>query len=132
MPDSIEQYVQQLHQMIAETPIIAGSNVVLDKRTTRTGLIRGDLALRDGSRLYFRELVNTGDFIERKMYSFHYQTNTGVLIFPYDDTAHHRHINSFPHHKHEGSKKNIIAATAPDLRQVLSEIERTVDFGPRS
>jgi len=132
MPDSIEQYVQSLHQLIAGSPIIAGSNVVLEKRTTRTGLIRGDLTLRDGSRLYFRELVNTGASVERKMYSFHYQTNTGILIFRYDDTPHHRHVDSFPHHKHDGSEKNVVAAAPPDLFQVINEIERTVDFGAKS
>lgn len=131
MLDSIEQYVQHLLQIIAASPVITASNVVMDKRTARSGLIRGDLTLRDSSRLYFRELVHTDLFVSRDMYSFHYQTRDGILIFRYDDTPHHYHLGTFPHHKHAGAEKNVVAAAPPDLQKILVEIEGTVDFGAR-
>ncbi len=130
MPDSIEQYAHRMLQTIAGSPIVAASTVLLDKRTARSGLIRGDLTMLDGSRLYFRELVDTGSIAARQMYSYHYQSETGTLIFRYDDTPHHRHPSGFPHHKHADTEKNVIAATPPDLAQILREVESTVDFGP--
>lgn len=53
----IEAYLQSLLDTIAASPIVRASNVTLDKRTLRVGLIRGDLYFADGSRLHFRELV---------------------------------------------------------------------------
>jgi len=132
MPDSIEQYAHRMLQTIAGSPIVAASSVLLDKRTARSGLIRGDLTMLDGSRLYFRELVDAGNIAARQMYSYHYQSETGTLIFRYDDTPHHRHLSSFPHHKHADTEKNVIAALPPDLAQILREIESIVDFGPNS
>lgn len=35
---------------------------------------------------------------------------------------------SFPHHKHEGSKINIVASRAPILTEVLNEIESLVQL----
>lgn len=48
------------------------------------------------------------------------------LIFRYDDADHHRELNlpTHPHHKHEGSEANIVAAPAPTLADVLAEIEQ--------
>ena len=56
MPNSIEEVVQSLLNAAADSPIVSASNIVLDKRTNRSGLIRGDLYFLDGSRLHFREI----------------------------------------------------------------------------
>jgi hypothetical protein len=40
-----------------------------------------------------------------------------------DDTPHHPDLNTFPHHKHDGSETSVVAATPPDLPAVLREIE---------
>jgi hypothetical protein len=53
----IETYLRSLLEVVAASPIVRASNVTLDKRTLRTGLIRGDLYFADGSHLHFRELV---------------------------------------------------------------------------
>ena len=54
MPDSIDHYVQLLLEIVAAAPIVRSSNVVLDKRTLRSGLLRGDLYFLDGSSLHQR------------------------------------------------------------------------------
>ena len=119
----IESYLQSILDAIAALSIVHGSNVTLDKRTLRTGLIRGDLYFLDGSRLHFRELVEIQAQVGRRMYSYHYQDANAVLIFRYDDTQHHPALSNFPHHKHAGSETNVIVATAPSLLEVLREIE---------
>lgn len=124
MPSLIEDYMQALLNAAANSPIVRASNIQLDKRTNRSGLIRGDLFFGDGSRLYFRELVNIEDQVARLMYSYHYQDGAGQLIFRYDDTPHHTELDGFPHHKHIGAESKVIASEPPTLVSVLGEIEK--------
>jgi hypothetical protein len=67
----IEAYLQSLLEAITASPIVRASNVTLDRRTLRAGLIRGDLYFPDDSRLHFRELVEVQDQVVRRMYSYH-------------------------------------------------------------
>ncbi len=92
-------------------------------------MIRGELILLDGSELYFRELVDVKADVLRLMYSYHYQAPDDTLIFRYDDTPHHLQLTTFPHHKHDGNEKQIVAALPPTLRLVLDEIEALHDWG---
>ncbi len=124
MPSLIENYVQVLLNAVADSPIVGASNIQLDKRTNRSGLIRGDLFLGDGSRLHFRELVNLEDQVVRLMYSYHYQDAAGQLIFRYDDTPHHTELDGFPHHKHIRQEGNVAVSEPPTLIEVLGEIEK--------
>ena len=124
MPGLIEDYVQSLLNAAADSPIVSASNIVLDKRTNRTGLIRGDLYFSDGSRLHFRELVDIEESVVRLMYSYYYQDNSSQLIFRYDDTPHHPELAGFPHHKHIDQEVNVANSEPPGLPEVLTEIER--------
>jgi hypothetical protein len=124
MSSLIEDYMQALLNTAAHSPIVRASNIQLDKRTNRSGLIRGDLFLGDGSRLYFRELVSVEDQVVRFMYSYHYQDASGQLVFRYDDTPHHTEIDSFPHHKHIGQEGDVFSSDPPTLPGVLGEIEK--------
>lgn len=128
MPGSIEEYLHWMLQLAAESLLISSSHIDLDKRTPRTGLLRGELRFTDGSKLYFRELTTVGVVVERLMYSYHFQSEDGTLIFRYDDTAHHRELSGFPYHKHAGDEKNVLAAQPPDFQAVLREIERTLEL----
>jgi len=124
MPSLIEEYMQSLLSAAADSPIISASNIVLDKRTNRTGLIRGDLYFLDGSRLHFRELVDIEEEIVRLMYSYHYQDSNANLVFRYDDTPHHPELVGFPHHKHVEQESKVATSEPPILAGVLKEIER--------
>jgi len=46
----------------------------------------------------------------------------------YTNTGHHKDLNlsTFPHHKHEGSKDNVVISSAPDLATVLDEIGQLI------
>jgi hypothetical protein len=124
MPSSIEDYVQSLLEASAHSPIVRASNITLDKRTNRSGLIRGDLYFPDGSKLFFRELAEIQDVVIRLMYSYHYQGSDDRLIFRYDDTPHHPEFSSFPHHKHSKSELDVMQSKPPDLYLFLTEIEK--------
>ena len=122
----IEAYFEQVRQTIEGCPVVQTSSVAYDKRSTHEGFISGELYLVDGSILYIREFVDVETRVDRLTYVYQYVAPT--LVFRYDNTGHHRRrgLPSYPHHKHEGSEKNVVAASEPDLAGVLREIEALV------
>ncbi len=52
--------------------------------------------LKEGSELHIREYVSENKYL----YSYHWQDNEGQLIIRWDNSPHHRHLRTFPHHKH--------------------------------
>jgi hypothetical protein len=127
----IEQHFQSLLDAVAGSPIVHSSNVLLDKRTSRTGLIRGELVFTDGSALFFRELIEAQTGLLRHMYSYHHQKADGTLIFRYDDTPHFPGLPGFPHHKHTGHEASATPAPPTNLAAVLREIEASYNISGR-
>jgi hypothetical protein len=88
------------------------------------GFISARLKFWDDSLLEFDESVSleTGFALHRKTYSFHYQSASGQLILRYDNAPHHTEIQTHPHHKH--IEDRIEPAEAPDLSDILREIDQ--------
>ena len=88
---------------------------------------RARVRFYDVSRLFLSEDLERIN--EREMrrieFTFHYQSEDGALIFRYDDTAHYPDLPTFPFHKHTAD--GVIAAEAPDLADVLREIDALLD-----
>jgi len=84
--------------------------------------------LIDGSTLHFREFVDTEVGIDRDTYAYQYMDADGRFVFRYDNADHHGKLNlsTHPHHKHNSSDGQIIAAAAPTLADVLMEVEQLV------
>lgn len=121
-----EQYFQSMLDLIAALPFVASSNVNLEKRGDLAGFIRGEVEFHDGSTLlFFRELIDLRPPLKKLMYAYHYQKKNGTLIFRYDDTAHHKQVSTFPHHKHL-EDGNVVPSDAPSLEQILREIEKSL------
>jgi hypothetical protein len=119
----IEQYFQSMLDLLAELPFVESSNVNLEKRGDLAGFIRGEVEFRDGSSLlFFRELIDLRPPLQKTMYAYHYQKRDGALIFRYDNTAHHKLIPTFPHHKHLHDG-DVASSELPSLEHVLREIE---------
>ena len=77
----------------------------------------------DDSRLFVFEdsgYTEEGQIIQSE-YSFHYQHAGGTLIFRYDNSPHFPNLPTFPAHKH--TPDGVIRAPAPDLADVLREID---------
>jgi hypothetical protein len=98
---SVEKYLQELVSTIDACPYVESSGVSLDSRGPDVGLLRGEARFLDGSRLFFRELLDFESDAVRVMYSYHYQRSDSSLVFRYDDTPHHPGLPHFPHHKHQ-------------------------------
>ena len=124
----IEAYFHQIQDTITSCRVLQASNVFYDKRATYEGFIRGEFYFVDGSVLHFREVVDVEMTIDCLTYTYQYMTAARTLIFRYDNTGHHKKLNlpTYPHHKHVGSEENVVASPAPDLANVLSEVESLV------
>ncbi|MFN8461896.1 MAG: DUF6516 family protein [Anaerolineales bacterium] len=98
--------------------------LIWKKRGDLVGFIRGEVGSGDGSTLFFRELIDLRLPLQKVMYAYHYQRANGSLAFRYDNTAHHKHISTFPNHKHLTWKDR--TSDIPALEQVMREIERLI------
>jgi hypothetical protein len=72
--------------------------------------------IADGTQLHVREYVSSSE----RMYSYHWQRSSGVLICRWDNAPHHRELATFPHHKHVGS--HVQGSTEIGLDDVLELI----------
>lgn len=126
----IELYFRKIQDTLEICPVAISFTVSFDKRGAYEGFIRGRILFIDGTLLEFREFVDVEDAIDRMMYVYQYMDSSNKLVFRYDNTGRHKKLNlpTYPHHKHVGSDKNIIATDAPDLNSVLEEIQNTLHF----
>jgi len=122
----IEDYFRQVDTLVSRTDVVHSTRITFDKRSEFIGFIRGEVYFLDGSSLHLREFVDVEHGVSCYQYAYHYQRTDGALVFRYDDTPHFAGLSTFPHHKHEGSEDNVVAAPAADLAHVLTEIQRLI------
>jgi hypothetical protein len=125
----IDAYFQSILAEVSASPSVYSSRMVLDKRSSAIGLVRGEVHFLDGSLLHFREFVNTDGGVVRYMYVYHYQRADQTRVFRYDNTDHFPDLVNVPHHKHLAEDGPPISAVAPDLAGVLKEIEALIETG---
>lgn len=86
------------------------------------GAIEGRLCFYDGSLLEFDEtVIGRRVMLVKTDYVYHYQRADNRYVFRYDNAPHYPDLPGFPEHKHEGDL--VVSAPAPDLSQVLREID---------
>lgn len=91
-------------------------------------IVEGRLRYWDGSLLKFVEhLMLRGAVLTKTRYAYHYQDGDGMLVFRYDNVAHHPEVVTHPHHKHvrigASASHDVVAAAPPALADVLREID---------
>jgi hypothetical protein len=120
----IEDYFQQVRTVVESCPLIQSWGITYEKRSTYSGLIRGELHFADDSVLHLREFVDVEIVEERLMYAYQYVDSQMRLIFRYDNTGHHKRLNiqSYPHHKHLPGGDVVNSSPIPALSDVLGEI----------
>jgi len=77
--------------------------------------------LMDGSVLYIREFISEEEY----NYSFQWQKDR-KLIVRWDNAPHHKDVETFPHHKHVGSKDNVQPSKEISLEDILRAIEEKI------
>jgi len=79
--------------------------------------------LRDGTELHIFEYVDSG--LHKIDYSFHWQNKEKKLIKRWDNAPHHKEIETFPHHLHNGEA--IMSSAEPTFVDVLKKIGDTIN-----
>lgn len=74
------------------------------------------LVFKDQSKLFITEFVS----LNERSYSYHLQDQQNELIQRWDNSPHHREIETFPHHTHLDNK--ILASKEIILEDVLIQI----------
>jgi hypothetical protein len=124
----LSEYQAELAEIVgrfARTDLVVASELSVDARTSKMGVIKGSLSFADGTRLFFTEYVDTRYRLEKLTYSYHCQDALARLLFRYDNSA-HKPALSFSGHKHLATGE-IVEASVPDLSSVLDEVlERLV------
>lgn len=117
----LTEYLSDLAKVIEEyskTGFLVSSELIVDVRTEKIGLIRATIIFSNDSKLFVTEYLDLRHKIEKLTYSFHYQDKDGNLIFRYDNAA-HKPV-SFKNHKHV--KGAILESQIPELKNILEEI----------
>ncbi|MFO7682319.1 MAG: DUF6516 family protein [Chloroflexota bacterium] len=121
----IKPYLYRLYDTIISRGYIEIEFLIIDDQSGQRSAIEGRLRFQDDSLLDFDEAVLLrNQQVVKLRYAYHYQNRAGELIFRYDNAPHHPNILTYPHHKHVGSV--VEASQAPDLSQVLNEIETLI------
>ena len=119
----LSEYQAQLVAVIdryARTDLILSSQLAVDARAPRMGVVTGALDFVDGTRLVFSEYVDVRYRPERLSYVYHCQDVNDALLFRYDNAA-HKPALATTCHKHTSSGE-VIAADPPEFSAILDEI----------
>lgn len=104
----------------SKTDLIIDTDLHIDCRTEKIGIIKGVITFIDNSKLFFTEYLDVRYKIEKLAYSFHFQQKDGKLIFRYDNADHKPRLN-FNSHKHLSSGE-IVQSDIPELSDIFEEI----------
>jgi len=118
----LAEYLSDVTKAIDEysrTGLILSSELKIDARTEKIGLIKGSFVFINESELFSTEYLDLRYKVEKLAYSFHYQDKNDELIFRYDNAA-HKPGHRLKSHKHV--KGAILQTEIPDLRGILKEI----------
>lgn len=99
--------------------IIVSYQEIHARKDDKISEFKGRITFLDKSILEFTEIVVFA--IQKRKYSFQWMDLDFNLIFRLDNAFHHRHIPTFPHHKHIGETL-IESSNERFLDEILFEI----------
>lgn len=115
------KYCSLIEDIIEDCPIITHFSIDCDEIDIGVWYLKGMLELIDGSILYFIEFVEIQDEISNRLkYKYHWQSESGDLIARWDNVPHHKEIDTFPHHMHDG--EGVHAFKSVDLEIIIDII----------
>ena len=124
----IDDYFTAILQLVEDHPSVESHTLRFEKRTEHTGYIRRELVFRDAKVLHIREFVDLDAPFPRLLYAYQFMSPADTMLFRYDNSGHHKGVDTFPHHKHVAGDKAIEASSAPTLKAVLDEVDLFMDF----
>lgn len=117
-PSYLEELQRVWHSATLDSRVVSHT-LHIDQGSQLRGYVRAQMELVDGSEFHLREYVDVTSVEPRVMYAYHYQDQTGQLIFRYDNALHRPPLPR-PEHKHIGD--TVVTGPTPTLQAVLDEL----------
>jgi len=96
------QYYLDVQATIQAAPHVLRSEIRFDEVDSDECYIKGTIQLVGDLELHIAEHVVTEPIIQRLKYRYHLQrTDSKALVSRWDNVAHHPHVPTYPHHRHD-------------------------------
>jgi len=115
----IDDHFEFLKKVANKNPYVKKFRLIREFIGAKKGFIRFVLELRDDSELHVFEYVDLT--LHKIDYSYHWQDKEKKLITRWDNAPHHKEVETFPQHMHEG--ENIKPSKEPTFIEILRRIE---------
>ena len=119
----LHEYLDRIRSIIAQynlADLILASDLGVDLRSEKIGIVHGRIDFIDESTLHFMEYLDLRYGVRKLTYSVHYQDREGGLIFRYDNARHKPQLDC-REHKHLPAGL-IIPSDPPEFEDVMYEI----------
>ncbi len=107
----------EIFKLLKQSPIVRTFEVPDYQRWGSGRYIKLEIMLKDDTQLFAREYLAENE----RHYSFHWQDTDNKLIVRWDNARHHKHVVTYPHHKHPG--ETVLKSSETSLAEVLAYIE---------
>lgn len=122
----VENYIDDLVQELLICQTISSFKIQKRIIGEEDGYIRIKCSLTNGDMLELAKYIRTRrKKIHIESYRFHWQGASGQLIKRWDNVAHHKELDQFPHHIHLPTRE-VIGSAPMTLKKVLKEIEQKI------
>jgi len=111
----INDYFDFIKKVANQHPDVVKFRLIREVIGVNNGFIRFALDLRDSTELHIFEYVDST--LHKIDYSYPWQNKEKILIQRWDNAPHHKEIETFPHHMHNG--ENIIPSNEPTFAEIL-------------
>ena len=108
----------EIFKLLSDSPIVKSFDVLEYKKWKDGRFYKLKIILRDESILFVRDYIDD----KERNYSFQWQTYDSKLIVRWDNARHHKHISTYPNHKHVGGK--VMESNEISLNDILRYIEQ--------
>ena len=123
----IEAYLRRLDALLSASELVQEVEIV--RRSIRDTEFEKVLHYR------YRVRLSNGDLVEMtervlevhgaldvSKYRHHWQDRSGRLIKRWDNAPHHREIDTFPYHLHDGAEDHVVCHASTSGLEVLQQI----------
>lgn len=115
------EYYLSVQAVVGQSRLVISNALSFNEIDENECYVRGTLMLINGWNLHIAEYVITVPYVTRLKYRYQLQQSDGKLVARWDNAPHHKHISTFPDHRHD--ELEIVFPSPPmDVPKVLAVI----------
>lgn len=125
------EYLESVKERLLTDSVVTSFQIRRERHTVIDGHLRVRVSIVDGSLLEFSEYLERTpeDQLQVVVYSYHWESADGNLIFRWDNTPHYPALPAFPHHVHDGRSGTTFPGKPMDIFAVLDQIQQALSSG---